>query len=265
MLDEARKREKAANALLGFAFAASASQSPKDFVKSGHIESPGVAVIQRTIGNPKRQRKDLDNPRVMSRGAKTFKEFVEEAYLIEKTFPNKQAAVDYHKENPPYGDEPYHIRRKNKSGEPEAWRPVRAKNRNAQSSTRRSNANPLKYDEVLGWVRRNLIPNPEKTAKEMIRRETSNKKSQTTKARSETKKTGVLHTVDHPQPVSQDRRKPELRQRFQHIAPGDTSSNREIMPGRQNASKNSKPPKKGDPGWEKTRSGSIQDLYNQIK
>lgn len=84
MLDEARKREKIANAVLGLAFATSAAQSPRDFVKSGHIESPGVAMMQRTIGNPRRQRKNLDNPRVLSRGAKTFKEFVEESYLIEE-------------------------------------------------------------------------------------------------------------------------------------------------------------------------------------
>ena len=88
MLDEAKKREKVANAVLGLAFATSAAQSPKDFVRTGHIESPGAAYMQRTIGNPRRQRKDLDNPRVVSRGAKlkeskTFKQFLEEAYLAE--------------------------------------------------------------------------------------------------------------------------------------------------------------------------------------
>ena len=85
MLGEARKREKVANAVLGLAFATSAAQSPKDFVKTGHIESPGVAIMQRTIGNPRRQRKDLDNPRVVSRGTKTFKEFVEKCYELEES------------------------------------------------------------------------------------------------------------------------------------------------------------------------------------
>ena len=85
MLSEARKREKVANAVLGLAFATSAAQSPKDFVKTGHIESPGVAIMQRTIGNPRRQRKDLDNPRVVSRGTKTFKEFVEKCYELEES------------------------------------------------------------------------------------------------------------------------------------------------------------------------------------
>lgn len=87
MLDEARKREKVANAVLGLAFATSASQSPRDFVRTGHVEAPGTALMQRTIGNPRRQRKDLDNPRVVSRGtklkeAKTFKQFLEEASII---------------------------------------------------------------------------------------------------------------------------------------------------------------------------------------
>ena len=87
MLDEARKREKVANAVLGLAFATSAAQSPKDFVRTGHVEAPGTAQMQRTIGNPRRQRKDLDNPRVVSRGtklkeAKTFKQFLEEASMI---------------------------------------------------------------------------------------------------------------------------------------------------------------------------------------
>jgi hypothetical protein len=87
MLDEAKKREKVANAVLGLAFATSAAQSPKDFVRTGHVEAPGTAQMQRTIGNPRRQRKDLDNPRVVSRGtklkeAKTFKQFLEEASMI---------------------------------------------------------------------------------------------------------------------------------------------------------------------------------------
>jgi hypothetical protein len=47
MLDEARKREKAANAFLAATMALSAAQSPKDFVKTGKIESPGVALMQR--------------------------------------------------------------------------------------------------------------------------------------------------------------------------------------------------------------------------
>jgi len=68
---------------------------------------------------------------------KTFKEFI---FITEKSFSSRKEAEDYHKENPPYGDEPYHIRRKNRRGEPESWRPVRASARNAQGKTRKTKA-----------------------------------------------------------------------------------------------------------------------------
>ena len=74
MLEEARKRDIAANAVLGAAFALSAAQSPKDFVKTGSVESPGVALMQRTIGNSRRKRKDLDKSAVISRGTKPLEE-----------------------------------------------------------------------------------------------------------------------------------------------------------------------------------------------
>lgn len=88
MLSEGRKRDAAANAVLGLAFAANAAQSPKDFVRSGHIESPGVVQMQRTFGNPRKKPKDLDKEPVTRRGTKlkegkTFKQFLEEASLQE--------------------------------------------------------------------------------------------------------------------------------------------------------------------------------------
>lgn len=46
MISEASKREKIANAVLGATFALSAAQSPKDFVRTGNIESPGTALMQ---------------------------------------------------------------------------------------------------------------------------------------------------------------------------------------------------------------------------
>lgn len=67
---------------------------------------------------------------------KTFREFLEEAYLLEKTTSSKAEGDEYHEENPPYGDEPYHIRRKSRAGKPERWRPVRANKRNAQNKRR---------------------------------------------------------------------------------------------------------------------------------
>lgn len=64
MISEARKREKIANALLGLSFAASASQSPKDFVKTGHIESPGTALMQRWGKVRGEAERNLDSGRV---------------------------------------------------------------------------------------------------------------------------------------------------------------------------------------------------------
>tara|TARA_R110000868_G_scaffold8124_2_gene41928 strand:- start:10858 stop:11547 length:690 start_codon:yes stop_codon:yes gene_type:complete len=85
MISEARKREKAANAFLAATMALSAAQSPKDFATLGAKAAPGVAIMQRTIGNPRKQRKNLDSGVVVPRNKKmkTFKEFVEEAYLYE--------------------------------------------------------------------------------------------------------------------------------------------------------------------------------------
>ena len=85
MLDEARKREKVANAFLAATMALSAAQSPKDFVKTGKIESPGVALMQRWGRVRGEAERNLDSGRVVSRNKKmkTFKEFVEEAYLYE--------------------------------------------------------------------------------------------------------------------------------------------------------------------------------------
>ena len=94
MISEASKREKIANAFLATTMALSASQSPKDFVRTGAIESPGVAIMQRTIGNPRKQRKNLDSGLVVPRNKKmkkTLKEFLGEAYLYEMRKEDKVA------------------------------------------------------------------------------------------------------------------------------------------------------------------------------
>jgi hypothetical protein len=102
MLQEGRKRDAAANALLGLAFAASAAQSPKDLVRSGHIESPGVQLMSRMMAKRKEADRNLDTGRVShparNRKVKTFKEFVEETYLIEKskTFSSREEGEKHH-------------------------------------------------------------------------------------------------------------------------------------------------------------------------
>jgi hypothetical protein len=85
MLDEARKREQIANAVLGATFALSAAQSPKDFVRTGSVEAPGTALMQRWGRVRGEAERNLDSGRVVARNRKlkTFKEFVEEAYIVE--------------------------------------------------------------------------------------------------------------------------------------------------------------------------------------
>lgn len=85
MLSEAKKREKAANAFLAATMALSAAQSPKDFVKTGNIESPGVALMQRWGRVRGEAERNLDSGVVVPRNKKmkTFREFLEEAYLLE--------------------------------------------------------------------------------------------------------------------------------------------------------------------------------------
>lgn len=100
MLDEAKKREKLANAFLAATMAASAAQSPKDFVKTGHIESPGVALMQRWGRVRGEAERNLDSGRVVSKNVKkkTFKEFVEEAYITEaqKHFSSRAELEKHH-------------------------------------------------------------------------------------------------------------------------------------------------------------------------
>ena len=95
MLSEAKKREKVANALLGLAFATSAAQSPKDFVRTGNIESPGTALMQTWGKRRDEAERNLDSGRVShparNKKMKTFREFVGEAYLSEMRKEDKVA------------------------------------------------------------------------------------------------------------------------------------------------------------------------------
>jgi hypothetical protein len=87
MISEASRREKIANAVLGLTFAAGAAQSPKDFVRTGNIESPGTALMQTWGRKRGEAERNLDSGRVVARNVKkkTFKEFVEESYLPEQS------------------------------------------------------------------------------------------------------------------------------------------------------------------------------------
>lgn len=107
MLDEARKREKVANAFLLATLAASAAQSPKDFVRTGHVEAPGTALMQMFGKKRGEAERNLDHGRVVARNVKkkTFKEFVEELYLIEARQPifSSRAELEKHHSGIPSG------------------------------------------------------------------------------------------------------------------------------------------------------------------
>ena len=87
MISEASRREKIANAVLGATFALSAAQSPKDFVRTGNIESPGTALMQTWGRRRGEAERNLNSARVSDparnrKKMKTFREFLEEAVLI---------------------------------------------------------------------------------------------------------------------------------------------------------------------------------------
>jgi hypothetical protein len=96
MISEASRREKIANAVLGATFALSAAQSPKDFVRTGHIESPGTALMQTWGRRRGEADRNLNNARVSDparnrKKMKTLKEFLGEAYLYEMRKEDKVA------------------------------------------------------------------------------------------------------------------------------------------------------------------------------
>jgi hypothetical protein len=95
MISEASRREKIANAVLGATFALSAAQSPKDFVRTGNIESPGTALMQTWGRRRGEAERNLNSARVSdparNKKMKTFKEFVGEAYLSEMRKEDKVA------------------------------------------------------------------------------------------------------------------------------------------------------------------------------
>jgi len=96
MISEASRREKIANAVLGATFALSAAQSPKDFVRTGNIESPGTALMQTWARRRGEAERNLNSARVSDparnkKMKKTFREFLEEAYLSEMRKEDKVA------------------------------------------------------------------------------------------------------------------------------------------------------------------------------
>jgi len=204
---------------------------------------------------------------------KTFREFLEYSSSSckilsenrgDRTFLSKEEAAAAFKKNPPFGGEPYRIKQKARKGNPREWRAIRSGPRQEQERRRSANLKGLRYQEILDYAKRNLLPNPEKLAKQAHRNEINAKRSQTTEARKRTIETGVEQTIDHTVP-QQDRRSPENRKRFQAVAPGDTSTNRSVMAKSTNSQLGSKLPERGTPGARLTRSGAVRNAINSVK
>lgn len=97
MLEEGRKlriASKVADAILAAA-AATMAQSPQHFVSFGAVQSPGVAKGQEEGRKRGEAERNLDSGRVShparNRKMKTFREFIEEAYLVEMRKEDKVA------------------------------------------------------------------------------------------------------------------------------------------------------------------------------
>ena len=259
MLDEGRKREKVANAFLAATMAASAAQSPKDFVRTGHIESPGTALMQMWSKKRGEAERNLDSGRVShparNRKKKTFEEFVFESYLLE------QSREDAEKKRlaKPNPDE---WRVRNVGGG--KWTTKRKESISGQGTRRRQRLKGMSYKEILAFAKRNLKSKPAELAKVAQGIEKAAKTAQTREARSKTKTTGTKHVVDHNQP-QQDKRRPENKERFERVAPGDVSPNRRVVSEPENLAKGSKPPKKGEPGYGTTRSGAIKKVVDRAE
>jgi hypothetical protein len=135
MLSEGRKRDAAANALLSLSFAANAAQSPESLVTSGKAAAPSLPLMGELMRKRKEANRNLDSPRVSeparNRKKKTFKEFVEESYLIERGQPtfSSREELERHYGGIPSGK----IANNASSAEKPKWRLVNAENRKGQS------------------------------------------------------------------------------------------------------------------------------------
>jgi len=242
MINEARKRDHLANAVLALSFAANAAQSKEHLVQSGKIESTGMAAMSRTMETRRKANKNLDSPRVSeparNRKKKTFEEFVAEVRKYTKTRSKEEAeTIRKSKEDPSL----YRLKNR-QTVETPLWGLELKSKRQEQQQRRSASLRPISYQEILSAVKRDLsIPNSEvrSVAKKAHSAERSRKATQTRTRNRLTQTTGIEHNVDHIMP--QPNRRPEaLRSRFQAIHPGDASDNREVSGARENREKNSK-------------------------
>lgn len=181
---------------------------------------------------------------------KTFDQFIFEA----KTIRSKEDAEKMRQTK----DNPDEWRVRNKGGGHHGLNRVSALR--GQGKRRSENLKALSKKELEDHAKRNLYPNPSKTANKALKKEREVKKQQRTDAQTKSKQTGHQHDVDHIE-AQPNRRSEKLRSRFQAIHPGDSAANRRVIPQKDNLSKNSK-----STGEKKTtRSGAIRAALNRIR
>jgi hypothetical protein len=139
-----------------------------------------------------------------------------------------------------------------------SWTTKRKSAMQGQAQRRSGNLKALNKKELEDHAKRNLYPNPSKTANKALKIERERKEAQRMEAQNKSKETGSQHDVDHIQ--AQANRK-KYSDRWHNIHPGDASDNRRVIPQSDNLSKNSK-----DSGGKKiTRSAAIRAALSRVK
>jgi hypothetical protein len=201
---------------------------------------------------------------------KTFKEFVEEAYLIEAN--NKHGISDdeyakwrnevasHHTEHGhvrgvsrrTFDGVEYEMRSKAGKGKPKVWAASKTSDRKASAGKRQAiiNKTKLTYDELLTKSK----GDKERAAAALDAEETGIKKT-VKRGRRIQKATGVPQSLGHKQPVQPDDPKPE--------DPGHTRSNTQIEPLSPNTAKKNRRPNPGESGHGLTRTQSTTDALRR--
>lgn len=181
---------------------------------------------------------------------KTFREFLEEA-TSRVYHQNKDALLKAHNGKLPDGHRPGY-----RAGK--GWFSSSIEDEKASKKRREQRKKPLTTTDFHNYAKRNLIKNPKEFADIATDREEHEIKRKEQVRSRRKKKFGVPYHLDHIQPLSQEQRKKEHRERRYAIAPGHSAKNLEVKSAASNIEKGDNPPKRGERGSNFTRSGAIK-------
>lgn len=181
---------------------------------------------------------------------KSFTEFLEEAAA--RTYHSgKNELLKAHGGKMPEGHRPGY-----RAGK--GWFASSIEDEKASKKRREQRKKPLTHKDFHDYAKRNLVKNPKEFADVAVDREESEIKRKESVRDRRKKKFGVPYHLDHVQPLSQEQRKNEHRQRRYAVSPGHSAKNLEVKSAKSNIEKGDAPPKKGERGSNFTRSGSIK-------